>query len=93
MQKLGSNRPSLNVVDDQFGCPTSSIALAEVIIKLIAKDRQWLKDNEGIYHVTNRGKASWAEFAAAIMKSSDLSCQVNSIPSEEYPTPAERPKK
>jgi len=59
---------------------------------LIAKDRQWLKDNEGIYHVTNRGKASWAEFASAIMKSSDLSCQVNPIPSEEYPTPAKRPK-
>ncbi|HCE85116.1 MAG TPA: hypothetical protein DEO99_03090 [Bacteroidetes bacterium] len=92
MQKLGSNRPSLNVVDDQFGCPTSSIALAEVIIQLIAKDRQWQKDNEGIYHVTNRGKASWAEFAAAIMKRSDLSCQVNPIPSEEYPTPAKRPK-
>ena len=46
MQKLGSNRPSLNVVDDQFGCPTSSIALAEVIIQLIAKDKQWLKQFE-----------------------------------------------
>ena len=92
MQKLGSNRPSLNVVDDQFGCPTSSIALAEVIIQLIAKDKQWLKDNEGIYHVTNQGKASWAEFAAAIMKRSDLLCQINPIPSEEYPTPARRPK-
>ena len=92
MQKLASNRPSLNVVDDQFGCPTSSIALAEVIIQFIAKDRQWLMDNEGIYHVTNRGKASWAEFAAAIMKRSDLSCEVNPIPSEKFPTPAERPK-
>ena len=92
MQKLGSNRSSLNVVDDQFGCPTSSIALAEVIIKLIAKDQQWLKDNEGVYHVSNHGKASWAEFATAIMKRSDLSCHVNPIPSEEYPTPARRPK-
>ena len=92
MQRLGTNRPSLNVVDDQFGCPTSSIALAEVIIQLIANDGQWLKNNDGVYHVTNQGKASWAEFAAAIMKRSDLSCQVNPISSQEYPTPAKRPK-
>ena len=92
MQKLGFNRSSLNVVDDQFGCPTSSIALAEVIRQLIAKDRQWLKKNDGIYHVTNHGKASWAEFAKAIMAKSDLSCQVNPIPSKEYPTLARRPK-
>ena len=92
MQRLGSNRPTLHVVNDQFGCPTSSIALAEVIKQFIAKDREWLKDNEGIYHVTNNGKASWAEFAAAIMDKSNLSCQVNPIPSEEYPTPARRPK-
>ena len=92
MQRLGSSRSTLNVVNDQFGCPTSSIALAEVITQLIAKDAEWLKAHTGIYHVTNRGKASWATFAAEIMVRSDLSCQINPIPSEEYPTPAKRPK-
>ena len=91
MQKLGSNRSSLHVVSDQYGCPTSGIALAEVIRQLITKDMQWLKNHQGIYHVTNNGKASWAEFAAAIMQKSNLSCQVHPIPSEEYPTPAKRP--
>jgi dTDP-4-dehydrorhamnose reductase len=45
----------------------------------------------GVYHATNEGFCSWAEFAQEIMKQSGLSCTINPIPTSEYPTKAKRP--
>ena len=35
---------------------------------------------------------SWADFAREIFSKSGISCQVNDIPSAQYPTPAKRPQ-
>jgi len=45
----------------------------------------------GVYHATNEGFCSWAEFATEIMKKADLECTINPIPTSEYKTKAIRP--
>lgn len=88
MMKLGGERPSLNVIADQIGTPTNAKDLAAA---LIAMAPHLEKGSREIYHFTNEGVASWYDFATAIMELSGISCQVNPIPSEQYPTPAKRP--
>ena len=46
----------------------------------------------GIYHASNEGFCSWAEFAKEIFKQANKEVKVNSISTEEYPTRAVRPK-
>ncbi len=85
MSRLGRERSEVRVVDDQIGSPTYSADLARVICDLIETDRF------GIYHVTNEGWISWAEFARMIMEGQGLNCRVVPIPTAEYKTPARRP--
>ena len=45
----------------------------------------------GIYHATNEGFCSWAEFATEIMKLSGKNTVIKPITTAEYPTKAKRP--
>ena len=49
----------------------------------------------GIYHATNEGYTSWAEFADFIFKTANLDMKVNPVTTEEYkklvPNQADRP--
>jgi dTDP-4-dehydrorhamnose reductase len=83
--KLAATRPSLDVVNDQRGCPTYSIDLAEAIIQLCHKKAT------GIVHVTNAGDCSWFEFAQAIVLRAGLSTAVQPVTTEQMPRPARRP--
>lgn len=85
MLRLGAEKDSLNVVDDQVGSPTYTFDLAVLLADMIQTEKY------GIYHATNEGYCSWAEFADSIMKHANLKCIINGIPSSEYPTPASRP--
>ncbi|MBM7839406.1 dTDP-4-dehydrorhamnose reductase [Alkalihalobacillus xiaoxiensis] len=76
----------LNVVDDQIGSPTYTIDLARFLLDLIDTDKY------GIYHVTNSGYCSWADFAEEIVKLSSNNSKVNRISSDHYQTKANRPK-
>ena len=88
MQRLGSEKESLNVVADQVGTPTYAADLAKAIADILPQ----MKDGQkGIYHFTNEGVCSWYDFARKIMELSELKCQVNPIPSSAYPTKATRP--
>ena len=40
MLRLMKERESINVVSDQYGCPTYAADLAEVIMKIIEKDSE-----------------------------------------------------
>jgi dTDP-4-dehydrorhamnose reductase len=51
-----------------------------------------LTEKYGVYHATNEGFCSWAEFAEEIMRRSGSECKIIPIPSEQYPTKAARPK-
>lgn len=88
MLRLMQSRTEINVVADQTGSPTYAADLAEAILKILA-GAQW---KGGIYHYSNEGVITWHEFAAAIQHYTHLNCTVHPIATEQYPTPAQRPK-
>ena len=85
MLRLGAERDSINVVCDQIGSPTYSYDLARCLVDLIRTS------NYGVYHATNEGFCSWAEFAAEIFSLARLPVRVRPISTAEYPTKARRP--
>lgn len=86
MMRLGEEKESLNVVNDQRGNPTNANDLAYHILKLIETEEY------GIYHCTGKGECTWYDFAKKIMALSNKKCIVNPCTSEEYKTPAKRPE-
>jgi dTDP-4-dehydrorhamnose reductase len=89
MLRLGRERDTLGVVDDQHGTPTWARDLARAVLPFL--DEPLTAADYGIYHYTNAGRTTWAGFARAIMEGAGLSCTVQGIPTEAYPTPARRP--
>src|SRR5690606_15378527 len=87
MQRLMHERETLSVVHDQIGSPTYAGDLARAIITIL-KAKHW---TPGIYHYANEGEVSWYDFAVAIREQIGASCQIQSVPTSEYPTPARRP--
>ncbi len=85
MLRLGKEKEKLTVVADQVGSPTYTADLAPLLCDMAATDKY------GVYHATNEGVCSWAEFAAEIMQQAGLGCKIMPIPTSEYPTPAKRP--
>ena len=86
MLKLAKTRDELSVVGDQIGSPTYTPDLAVLLCDMA------LSGKYGVYHATNAGFCSWAEFAEEIMRQSGVPCKINPIPTEQYPTKATRPK-
>lgn len=87
MLRLMKERESLNVVNDQFGCPTYAADLADAIMKIISSGLK----KPGIYHYSNQGITTWYGFATAIKELSNSNCKVNPVTTAEYPTAAKRP--
>ena len=86
MLNLGDTHDELKVVADQIGSPTYTRDLARLLVDMAQSDKY------GIYHATNEGVCSWAEFAEEIFRQSGKAVTVIPVPSEEYPTKAVRPK-
>jgi dTDP-4-dehydrorhamnose reductase len=85
--KAARERPELKVVNDQFGAPTSSAAIAAATKRAIEKG-----GGEGIYHMSAVGRTSWHGFAEEIVRGAGLATPVKAIPTSDYPTPARRPR-
>ncbi len=85
MLNLAEKHKKLRVVADQIGSPTYTKDLAPLLVDMIHTDKF------GIYHATNEGFCSWAEFAKEIFKQAHKKVEVEEIPTVEYPTPARRP--
>lgn len=93
MLRLGKQRDELSVVGDQIGSPTYATDLAEAILKIINnEDFKTKEQSTEIYHYSNAGELSWYEFAKEIFELSGIQCSVSPITTEQYPTPAKRPK-
>ena len=86
MLRLGKERSELNIVADQIGSPTYTVDLAILLVYMIQTEKY------GIYHVTNEGECSWAEFAEEIFRIAGMNVKVNYITTAEYHTKAKRPK-
>jgi len=93
MLRLGKERGELNVVDDQIGSPTYATDLANAILDIVQNVK--LKEpsqTTQIYHYSNEGEISWYEFAEEIFKIAKIDCKANPITTQQYPTPAKRPR-
>jgi dTDP-4-dehydrorhamnose reductase len=86
MLKLGEERDEISIVDDQYGSPTYTGDLAELIIEMIKTEKY------GVYHATNEGFCSWYEFAKEIFTVVDADVKVKPVSSDEFETKSERPK-
>ncbi len=95
MLRLGSERDSLSVVNDQIGTPTNAVDLAEALIKIIlyteSRNVSSSDSNFGIYNFSNEGQCSWYDFANKIFEENNITIDLKPIPTTSYPTPAKRP--
>jgi dTDP-4-dehydrorhamnose reductase len=97
MMALAAQRDELTVVADQRGNPSSALDLADGLLTLAAALREEGPEGAGrIYHLAGSGRATWFEFAGHIMAESErlglASARVKPIRTEEWPTPAVRPR-
>lgn len=101
MLRLGRERDRLSIVDDQIGAPSTSIELANATRTIVegvmsgkfGEPADWA----GLYHMTCAGEVSWFGFAKAIFDRAAAQLGVRPpellpISTEEYPTPARRPR-
>jgi dTDP-4-dehydrorhamnose reductase len=90
MLKLAdSGKKELNIVNDQIGSPTYTYDLSKLMADMMVTEKF------GIYHATNEGICSWAEFATDIFKEAKCDVVVHPVSTEEYrklvPNQASRP--
>ncbi|HZQ93451.1 MAG TPA: dTDP-4-dehydrorhamnose reductase [Candidatus Sulfotelmatobacter sp.] len=83
--KLAEDRPVLDVVSDQRGCPTYTMDLAGALAQLCANNAR------GIVHASNAGDCTWYDFAREIVTSAGLATQVRPVSSAQMARPAPRP--
>lgn len=89
MLNLFSQKDELGIVADQFGQPTNANDLAEAIMEII----ETKKKTFGIFHFSNYPETTWFEFAKKIAELSKSNIKLNQLTTEQYPTPAKRPKR
>jgi dTDP-4-dehydrorhamnose reductase len=98
--RLAKERDELRIVVDQHGAPTWCRTIADVTAQILAQagtaldQRQWWQEKRGIYGLTARGQTTWHGFAQAILAHAALAKTPTLVPisTQDYPTPAERPR-
>ncbi len=101
MLRLGRERESLNIVNDQIGAPTPARLIAQLTSLSIMPNHSQptVQIPQGIYHLAPRGETSWHGFASEIFHQARKAGQqlaitpkaMGGIPTVDYPTPAQRP--
>ncbi|MFC0350952.1 dTDP-4-dehydrorhamnose reductase [Undibacterium danionis] len=103
--RLAKEKTELNIVHDQWGTPSSTLFLSDVVKQILLQLQQaqsasvWWQAHQGIYHLTPEGFTNWCEFSQHIVAhAAQLGLlntalpKIQGIPSSAYPTPAQRPK-
>jgi dTDP-4-dehydrorhamnose reductase len=87
MMRLERQRPTVAVVDDQHGQPTSTTVVAERIVAMVTGQAP-----AGIYHATCSGQTTWFGLAREVFRlvGADPG-RVTPMPSTELNRPAPRP--
>jgi dTDP-4-dehydrorhamnose reductase len=93
MLRLAKDGSEIRVVADQMGSPTYAWDLAQVTRLIVDAITQGIEDKYGLYHAVNNGVTSWYGFANKIFDLIEgAEVVVRAISTEEYPTPAPRPR-
>jgi dTDP-4-dehydrorhamnose reductase len=85
MLRVGRERDTVTVVDDQVGSPTFTADLAPALRHLAVAGRH------GTYHVANTGQASWFDLAAETFRQAGIDVRLARQPSTALDRPAPRP--
>ena len=85
MLRLARERGSVKVVDDQTGSPSYTPDLARGVWQLLEQGAS------GLFHLSNAGEVSFADYAAEIFQIAGVNCQIERISSAQYNAPAARP--
>jgi dTDP-4-dehydrorhamnose reductase len=97
MMAAAEGKDRLTVVDDQRGCPTSALDLADAILRVVDSWSSGSRIGLGeTYHLAGTGSTSWRGFAQAIMDERRAhglkTAAVAPIEIMDWPTRAERPR-
>ena len=85
MLRLARSHDTLRVVNDQW-CTPSYVPHVAAAIRFLCESGA-----VGIYHVTNRGEATWFDVAEEIMRLAGRTTRVEAISTAEYGAAAPRP--
>jgi dTDP-4-dehydrorhamnose reductase len=92
MLRLMKEKNAINVVNDQFGCPTYAADLATCIMQVIVHLPTANCPLPTVFNYCNSGVTNWFAFALAIKEITGSDCIVKPIPTSQYPTAAQRPQ-
>lgn len=79
--RLAKEKTELNIVNDQWGTPSSTLFLSETVKQVILQLKNdvthakthaettaaWWQQHQGIYHLTPNGYTNWCEFSQRIV--------------------------
>ncbi len=82
--RVAAEGKPLRVVNDQKGCPTYTVHLAEALAAIIAQPHY------GTYHAVNSGACTWYDLARVAVRAAGLQVEVAPCSTEEFPRPAPR---
>jgi dTDP-4-dehydrorhamnose reductase len=86
MLRLGRERGSVRVVNDQVGTPSYTPDLAPATWTLLQRA------DGGLFQLSNAGEISFADYAREIFRLAEIHCEVVGVSSDEYGARARRPK-
>ena len=86
MLRLAPSGKPLRIVNDQVTSLTGTVDLAAGIRSLLAARAT------GLFHLTNRGYASWYEFAVEVFRIAGIQPQVEPTAMAQYASRAKRPR-
>ncbi|OKP01931.1 dTDP-4-dehydrorhamnose reductase [Xenorhabdus eapokensis] len=96
MLKLGKERETLSIINDQFGAPTGAELLADCTAHAI-RITQLKPELAGLYHLIASGETTWFKYAQYVFEyakktGSELAVkEIKPVPASAFPTPAQRP--
>lgn len=85
MLRLAAERDEVRVVADQFGSPTWTRDLAQMILTLVEQGAR------GIVHTVNAGRASWCDLARETFRLAGVRTPVRAIAAAEFARKARTP--
>jgi dTDP-4-dehydrorhamnose reductase len=95
--RLAKEREQLKVVDDQHGCPTPAAGIAGALLVMSKAIDSSDESAWGTYHYCGSPPTTWYSFTQKIVAIAQdyLTLKLQQllpIPTEQYPTPAPRPR-
>ncbi|WP_340609346.1 dTDP-4-dehydrorhamnose reductase [Xenorhabdus bharatensis] len=94
--KLGKERDTLSIINDQFGAPTGAELLADCTAHAIRTTQQ-KPELAGLYHLIASGETTWFEYAQYVFERAKQTRfefvvkEIKPVLTSAFPTPAKRP--